>query len=99
MKTVALSLPTFGFVLGTRAALAFGVGLLVSSRIPESRRRTIGMALVAFGAATTFPAVRAISASLRRSRRSADEFSLRSPAGRDRQLVGTERFPRKGDDD
>src|SRR5438105_7224124 len=98
MRTVTLAVPTFGFVVATRAALAFGVGLLVSSRIPESRRRNIGMALVAFGAATTVPALRAISASVRRSRRSGAS-SLGSPAGRDRQLVGTERFPRKGDDD
>ena len=26
---------TFGFLVGTRAALAFGVGLLAASRIPE----------------------------------------------------------------
>ena len=60
MKNLALSLPTFGFVVGTRIALAFGVALLVSERIPRSRRRTLGYALVAFGAATTVPAVRSV---------------------------------------
>jgi hypothetical protein len=45
-----------GFVIGTRAALAFGVGLLVADRIPRARRRQIGTALVAIGAATTIPA-------------------------------------------
>jgi len=55
---------SFGFLVGTRAALALGVGLLAASRIPESRRRRLGLALVGLGAATTIPAVRM----LRRSR-------------------------------
>jgi hypothetical protein len=53
---LVLSPPLFGFVIGTRAALAFGLGLLLADRIPESRRRTIGLTLVAIGAATTIPA-------------------------------------------
>ena len=44
------------FIVGTRAALAFGAGLLLADRIPASRRRTIGLALVGIGAATTIPA-------------------------------------------
>jgi hypothetical protein len=60
MKNLSLSLPTFGFVVGTRAALAFGVALLVSDRIPASRRRALGYALLAIGAATTVPAARSV---------------------------------------
>jgi len=44
-----------GLVIGTRAALAFGVGLLVANRIPEARRRSIALALIGIGAATTVP--------------------------------------------
>jgi hypothetical protein len=55
---------TFASHVSTRAAVAFGLGLLVASRLPESRRRRIGLALVGLGAATTVPAVRM----LRRSR-------------------------------
>jgi len=51
-----LTPPLLGFVVVTRAALAFGLGLLVSHRIPESRRRAIGLTLVSIGAATTIPA-------------------------------------------
>jgi hypothetical protein len=50
----------FGFVVATRAALAFGAGLLIASRIPEPRRRAIGLTLVSLGVATTIPAVRAV---------------------------------------
>jgi hypothetical protein len=64
MKNLALSLPTFGFIVGTRAALAFGVALLVSDRIPASRRRALGYALLAIGAATTVPAARSVIGSL-----------------------------------
>jgi len=56
MKNLLLSPPVFGFVLATRVALAFGVGLLVAERIPQARRRQIGLTLVAIGAATTIPA-------------------------------------------
>ena len=64
MKNLALSLPTFGFIVGTRAALAFGVALLVSDRIPASRWRALGYALLAIGAATTVPAARSVIGSL-----------------------------------
>ncbi|HEY7059328.1 MAG TPA: hypothetical protein VH458_22495 [Vicinamibacterales bacterium] len=56
MKTFELTPPLFGFVVSTRAALGFGAGLLLASRIPQERRRKLGMALVAVGAATTIPA-------------------------------------------
>jgi hypothetical protein len=49
-----------GFVVATRAALAAGIGLLVANRIPERRRRAIGLTLVSIGAATTIPAAIAV---------------------------------------
>jgi hypothetical protein len=55
------------FVVGTRVALAFGAGLLVAGRIPEQRRRAIALALIAFGAATTIPAARAVFGGHRQS--------------------------------
>jgi hypothetical protein len=39
---------------------AFGLGLLVSDRIPPSRRKALGLTLVAIGAATTIPAAVAV---------------------------------------
>jgi len=64
MQSFNLKPQTFGFLVGTRAALAFGLGLLAASRIPEGRRKRIGLALLGIGAATTVPAIRM----LRRSR-------------------------------
>lgn len=58
--TLVLSPPLLGFVVGTRAALAFGLGLLLAGRIPEDRRRAVGLTLVALGAATTIPAVMSV---------------------------------------
>jgi len=60
MKTVVLSMPMFGFVVATRAALGAGIGLLLSKKIPESRRKAIGLMLVSIGAATTVPALMAV---------------------------------------
>jgi hypothetical protein len=66
MKRLSLRVPMFGFIVATRAALAFGAGLLLSSKIPAHRRRAIGMSLVALGAATTIPAIMAIRGNLSR---------------------------------
>jgi hypothetical protein len=57
---LVLTPPLFGFVIGTRAALAFGLGLLLADRIPESRRRKVGLTLVAIGVATTIPAAMSV---------------------------------------
>ena len=57
---LVLSPPILGFVIGTRAALAFGLGLLLADRIPAPRRRTLGLTLVAIGAATTIPAAMSV---------------------------------------
>ena len=94
MKTIVLDLSTFAFVISTRAALAFGFGLLMADRLGPERRRRIGTMLVAVGAATTIPAALAMRRSLRQSTRTG-KFS----ADRDEHLIGATRFPRKGDDD
>jgi hypothetical protein len=60
MKNVVLSMPMLGFVVGTRIALAAGLGLLLSNKIPEARRRAIGLTLVSIGAVTTIPAAMAV---------------------------------------
>jgi hypothetical protein len=91
MKSVVLKLPMFAFIVSTRAALAAGIGLLVADRLPAERRRSIGAALVAIGAATTVPAVLAVGRSVRRT--------SSNTVHRDRSLVGAVRLPRKGDDD
>ena len=44
MRSIVLDPPTFAFVVGTRVALAAGIGLLVSERLPAARRRAIGAA-------------------------------------------------------
>ena len=49
MKQVLLSLPTFGFAVATRAALAAGVALLVANRLTPARPRAIGTTLVSIG--------------------------------------------------
>jgi hypothetical protein len=60
MNKLVLSVPTLGFVVGTRMALAIGVGLLLSSKLTDSQRRAVGATLVAIGAATTIPAAMAV---------------------------------------
>jgi hypothetical protein len=93
MKDVVLNLPTFAFVVSTRAALAAGVALLVSDKLSAERRRKIGAMLVAVGATTTIPAVMSIRRSVRRSRHA--DWGV----DRDERLIGATRFPRKGNDD
>jgi len=60
MRNVLLNLPTFGLAVATRAALGAGVGLMLADRIQPQRRRAIGAGLIALGAVTTIPVVRAV---------------------------------------
>ena len=94
MKHLVLNPPTFAFIVGTRVALGVGIGLLVSERLPAERRRTIGTALLAVGAATTVPAAISVLRGLRRSQRR----GMSAPVSRDAGLIGATRYPRKGDD-
>jgi hypothetical protein len=48
------------FVVGTRAALAFGAGLLIAEHIPDEKRKTVALALVATGVISTVPAAMAV---------------------------------------
>jgi Na+-driven multidrug efflux pump len=69
MKNVILSTPKFGFVVATRAALALGIGLLISERLAEGRRRRVGRTLVAIGALATIPAVMFVARNRERARK------------------------------
>lgn len=94
MKTFVLDVPAFAFIIGTRAALAAGIGLLASAGVSAARRRSIGAALVAIGAATTIPAAMLLNRGRRRARR----HGLAPGVQVDERLIGATRFPRKGDD-
>ncbi len=94
MRNLVLSPPTFMFAVGTRAALGFGLGLLLSSRMAEERRRKIGLALLAIGAVTTIPVVKFVWG----GRRRAAAMAPSSSSGVDERLIGAVRYPRKGDD-
>jgi hypothetical protein len=94
MKQLVLNFPTLGFIVGTRAALGVGLGLLMAGRLKGERRRAAGALLVAAGAVTTIPALFAVARALRRS-----QGPLPSAVSRDRALIGVTRLPRKGDDD
>lgn len=66
MNRIDLSIPQLGFVIATRAALGAGIGLLLSQKLARKQSRTVGLALVAFGALTTIPAILAIRGSVRK---------------------------------
>jgi hypothetical protein len=71
MNKLVLNLPTFGFAVATRAALGVGIGLLISEKMSAENRRRVGLALVAVGAATTIPVVRAVLRSTNEARSTA----------------------------
>ena len=58
MRKLVLTVPEVAFIAATRGALGFGVGLLLSGKLNDERRRKIGLGLLAFGIATTIPAAR-----------------------------------------
>lgn len=55
MTDVQLTLPELVLLVGTRAALGVGLGLLLANRLPEGQRKAVGWSLVLIGAATTIP--------------------------------------------
>ena len=59
MRKTSLSIPQLMFVVGTRAALGAGIGMLAGSRRPGTAKRA-GLALALIGAATTVPAARIV---------------------------------------
>ena len=58
MRKLVLTVPDVAFIAATRGALGFGAGLLLSDKFSDSRRRKVGLGLLAFGIATTIPAAR-----------------------------------------
>ena len=55
MKEIQVTLPELALVVGTRAALGAGLGLLLGGCLPAGERKAIGWTLVLVGAATTVP--------------------------------------------
>jgi hypothetical protein len=58
MRKLVLTIPDVAFIAATRGALGFGAGLLLSKKFSDTRRRNLGMGLLAFGIVTTIPAAR-----------------------------------------
>ena len=69
MSNILLSMPKLGFVVATRAALGVGIGLLISERLDDRRRKAVGAALFTAGALATIPAVMLVARGRRRRRR------------------------------
>jgi hypothetical protein len=55
MKTTRISLPEIGLIAGTRAAMGFGLGLILAGHLPDEQRRAIGWTLFLAGALSTVP--------------------------------------------
>lgn len=55
MRNLNVSLPEMAFVAATRGMAGAGIGLLASGFLEESRRKKVGLALLAVGILTTIP--------------------------------------------
>lgn len=60
LKQRSITIPEIMLVAGTRIALGFGLGLLLSDRLSSDQRRAAGWALVGVGVITTIPIVAGI---------------------------------------
>jgi hypothetical protein len=60
MRDRTLTTPELMFVVGTRAALAAGLALVIAGKLSDKQRRAIGATLIAIGAITTVPAAMAV---------------------------------------
>jgi hypothetical protein len=59
-KKRTLTMPLLGAIAATRGMLGTGLGLLLSKRIAERKRRTVGWTLLAIGVASTVPLAAAV---------------------------------------
>ena len=55
MKKIELKLPELALVAGTRGMLGVGIGLLVADKVPQDRRKIVGLSLLLVGAISTVP--------------------------------------------
>jgi hypothetical protein len=55
MRETRVTLPELALIGGTRAALGFGLGLLLADRFAPDQRRAVGWTLLLFGALSTIP--------------------------------------------
>ncbi|MBS1724563.1 MAG: hypothetical protein JSS66_16600 [Armatimonadetes bacterium] len=55
MRKASMSLPEIGAIALTRGLGGAGAALLMSDKVPEKRKKTIGIALLAVGALSTVP--------------------------------------------
>ena len=55
MREVQVTMPELALLVGTRAALGAGLGLLLAGCLPENQRKSVGWTLLLVGAATTIP--------------------------------------------
>lgn len=63
MRKHRLTAPQIGFLVGTRAMLAAGAGMLLTGKTPREVRRKVGIVLVVLGVLTTIPALRLLARS------------------------------------
>ena len=55
MREVQFTLPELTLLVGTRAALGAGLGLLLADCLPTSQRKAVGWTLLLLGVVTTVP--------------------------------------------
>ena len=55
MKTVTLTFPELFLLVGTRAMLGTGIGLLIAKRLTDQQREIAGIVLAGVGLITTIP--------------------------------------------
>lgn len=54
-RDTTLSLPELALIAGSRVILGAGIGLLLSDRLSEERRKAVGWTLFSVGAISTIP--------------------------------------------
>ena len=55
MRRLEMNIPQFGMIVGTRAMIGVGLGLLLADRIGREKRSAIGWTLLTVGALSTLP--------------------------------------------
>lgn len=74
MREVQITLPELALLVGTRAALGVGLGLLLADCLPQSQRKSVGWTLLLVGAVTSIPLAFEVLGKVRASTAADDEL-------------------------
>ena len=99
MSEVQVTVPELALLVGTRAALGAGLGLLLADCLSESQRKAVGWTLLLVGAVTTVPLAFELLGKVRASTGEDDDSRCLETGMQDSQVFDREATGRRSENE